>query len=313
MTFSKKMDALSLQGAAFAVTKNGSPFVTGLTPVIKQGDSTTIVLQADGVFVQGDLVTIQYTAGSIKSADGGILAPFGPVDACNWVSNPAVNVPGRIDADGFSDMAGVQVGATLDSDGGMDLTGLDVGDWVEYLIKVPTPGYYFLSLRSTSQSTQGMVALSNSGRSIGSSVVPVTGSWGTYSTQRQLVSLSGGLQTLRLDVQTGGFRLHWLAIENLSAVEDEKTTLPLASSLGQNYPNPFNPKTGVRFQVSGVSDVKLTVYDLLGREVAVLVNERKNPGFYEVSFDGSGLASGAYIYRLRAGAFRQTRTMLLLK
>ena len=59
-----------------------------------------------------------------------------------------------------------------------------------------------------------------------------------------------------------------------------------------NFPNPFNPRTGVRFQVSGVSDVKLTVYDLLGREVSVLVNERKPPGSHEVRFDGSGLASG---------------------
>jgi hypothetical protein len=101
--------------------------------------------------------------------------------------------------------------------------------------------------------------------------------------------------------------------------------------LEQNWPNPFNPKTGIRYsvptqsgrdlvstsgrdgQVSGVSDVKLTVYDLLGREVAVLVNERKEPGSYDVSFGASGLASGIYIYRLTAGPFVQSRTMLLLK
>ena len=59
--------------------------------------------------------------------------------------------------------------------------------------------------------------------------------------------------------------------------------------------------------------MKLIVYDLLGREVAVLVNERKVPGTYEVAFDGNRLASGVYIYRLRAGSFVQSRTMLLLK
>ena len=65
--------------------------------------------------------------------------------------------------------------------------------------------------------------------------------------------------------------------------------------------------------MSGVSDVKITVYDILGREVAVLVNERKAPGTYEVQFDAAGLASGTYIYRLTAGSVVQSRTMLLLK
>ena len=89
--------------------------------------------------------------------------------------------------------------------------------------------------------------------------------------------------------------------------------IPGEFRLEQNYPNPFNPRTGVRFQVSGVSDVRLTVYDLLGREVAVLVNERKPAGTYTVQFDGSALASGVYFYRLTAGEFVQSRKMILLK
>ncbi len=97
------------------------------------------------------------------------------------------------------------------------------------------------------------------------------------------------------------------------------TGLPKDYRLEQNYPNPFNPTTGVRFQVPalsgvegpGVSDVKITVYDILGRQVAVLVNERKQPGSYEVSFDGSGLSSGVYIYRMTAGSFTQSKRMLV--
>ncbi len=83
--------------------------------------------------------------------------------------------------------------------------------------------------------------------------------------------------------------------------------------LAQNYPNPFNPKTGIRFQVTGVSQVKLVVYDLLGREVALLVNGVKQPGSYTVQFDGSGLASGVYFYRMQAGDFVQTRKLLLIR
>lgn len=83
--------------------------------------------------------------------------------------------------------------------------------------------------------------------------------------------------------------------------------------LEENYPNPFNPTTRIRYQVSGVSDVKITVYDLLGREVAVLVNERKAPGSYEVPFNAEGLSSGVYVYRMTTESFAECRKMLLLR
>jgi len=71
--------------------------------------------------------------------------------------------------------------------------------------------------------------------------------------------------------------------------------------------------SGIRYQVSGASDVKLVVFDLLGRPVATLVNERKQLGQYEVTFDGSGLASGVYFYQMRTGGFVQTRKLVLQK
>jgi WD40 repeat protein len=89
--------------------------------------------------------------------------------------------------------------------------------------------------------------------------------------------------------------------------------VPTSFRLGQNYPNPFNPTTEIRYQVSGISNVTLAVYDLLGREVAVLVNERKTAGSYSVRFDGSGLASGVYFYRMQAGDFVQARRLILIK
>ena len=101
----------------------------------------------------------------------------------------------------------------------------------------------------------------------------------------------------------------------------EHSERPDAFVLHQNYPNPFNPTTAVSFQLPVVSDVRLVVYDLLGREVAVLVNEMKAPGSYEVRFDATGLASGVYFYRLtarptdsgQAGTFVQTRKMVVVK
>ena len=89
--------------------------------------------------------------------------------------------------------------------------------------------------------------------------------------------------------------------------------IPKEFSLSQNYPNPFNPGTTIKYGVPRSSVVRLTVHDLLGREVSVLVNERKDAGVHEVRFDGSNLASGVYFYRLQAGTFAQARTFLLLK
>ena len=77
--------------------------------------------------------------------------------------------------------------------------------------------------------------------------------------------------------------------------------LPLAYGLSQNYPNPFNPSTTIKYELLKASDVRLSVFDMLGREVSVLVNERRDAGVHEVKYDAMGLASGVYLYRLRAG------------
>jgi len=95
--------------------------------------------------------------------------------------------------------------------------------------------------------------------------------------------------------------------------------LPASYHLFQNYPNPFNPETSIEYTVgvsgqqSAVSLVRLRVYDVLGREVARLVNEEKTPGTYTAKFDGSDLSSGLYFYRLESGSFSSTRKMLLLR
>ena len=102
-------------------------------------------------------------------------------------------------------------------------------------------------------------------------------------------------------------------------VEEGNGLNALSFRLEQNYPNPFNPSTVIRFDVPGgkgnlpASNVKLVVYNLLGREVAVLVNERKAAGTYEVKFDAQGLSSGVYFYRLEAGEAVLTKTMTVLK
>ena len=97
------------------------------------------------------------------------------------------------------------------------------------------------------------------------------------------------------------------------SVSDAQAGLPREWALEQNFPNPFNPSSIVRYQVPESRPVRLTVYDMLGREVALLVNEVKAPGSYEVRFDATGLASGVYLCKLTAGNFSRTRKMMLIR
>ncbi len=89
--------------------------------------------------------------------------------------------------------------------------------------------------------------------------------------------------------------------------------IPKTNSLSQNYPNPFNPTTQIRFGLSKPAHVKLVVYDVLGREVAVLANHDMGAGYHTVTWAAENLPSGVYIYRLTAGSFVQIKRMLFLK
>ena len=99
----------------------------------------------------------------------------------------------------------------------------------------------------------------------------------------------------------------------IQGIKNLNTGIPDKYELHQNYPNPFNPVTLINFDIPQNGNVKLTVYDLTGREMSVLVNEFKNAGSYEAAFDGSFLASGIYYYRIEAGSFEVTKKMSLIK
>jgi len=91
------------------------------------------------------------------------------------------------------------------------------------------------------------------------------------------------------------------------------STTPKSYSLSQNYPNPFNPTTKISFSLPKNSDVKLVVFDILGKEVATLVNDYRTAGTHQVEFNASNLASGVYLYRIEAGEFRDVKRMMLIK
>ena len=98
-----------------------------------------------------------------------------------------------------------------------------------------------------------------------------------------------------------------------SHIAEEQNGNAVRFALAQNHPNPFNPVTTISYQLSAISNVKLTVYNVLGQKISTLVDERQKAGIYSVSFNGTNLNSGIYYYKLTAGAFERTHKMILLK
>jgi hypothetical protein len=119
------------------------------------------------------------------------------------------------------------------------------------------------------------------------------------------------------DERDGNYEIYYKRdpIGNTIGIKNISSEIPSSYSLSQNYPNPFNPVTKIKFDISAnsVGQTFLSVYDLLGREVATLVNEQLQPGTYEVTFDGSNLPSGVYFYRLSSGNYIETKKMLMIK
>ena len=103
------------------------------------------------------------------------------------------------------------------------------------------------------------------------------------------------------------------SLSEIIGIQNISTETPSSYSLGQNYPNPFNSSSKFKFQNSKLGNVKIVVYDIMGKEVQTLVNERLQPGTYEASFDGSMLNSGVYFYKLTTIGFTETKKMALIK
>jgi hypothetical protein len=103
------------------------------------------------------------------------------------------------------------------------------------------------------------------------------------------------------------------SLTDFVAVNKIGVEIPSSYTLNQNYPNPFNPSTFIKYQITKNSSVSLKVFDALGREVEILINEKQSPGTYEVHFNGSNLPSGIYFYKLETDNFSDVKKMVLIK
>lgn len=126
--------------------------------------------------------------------------------------------------------------------------------------------------------------------------------------------------TINVDLSDLGFPIAFSVPGNLqeltaspNGISNQDDVFPSGFSLYQNFPNPFNPETNIGFRLGISSKVALKVYDALGNEAAILVNEKLPAGNYEIKFDGKNLASGIYFYKLQTENFSETKSMILLK
>lgn len=136
----------------------------------------------------------------------------------------------------------------------------------------------------------------------------VRGVLGEYQVKATYQGVSNSREAI---LTRGGATIEMVLDVPTSVIEHGQ--IPEAYALAANYPNPFNPQTTIRFALPQAGPVRLTVYDAIGREVAVLIDKAMPSGHHQVAFEAGELPSGVYIYRLEAGVFRQARRMLLLK
>ena len=117
----------------------------------------------------------------------------------------------------------------------------------------------------------------------------------------------------KIRVATHGSGVYQIPLPPIADVSADEPLLSRSFRLNQNYPNPFNPVTNISYSLPRSGEVSLLVYDLLGKEVARLVDKQQEAGYHKVTWDASNVSSGVYFYRLQSGGFTQTKKMVVLK
>jgi hypothetical protein len=140
---------------------------------------------------------------------------------------------------------------------------------------------------------------------------PVTVTWNVRDRDRQLVLTAGGENTVLS--ASGRTTIREPEVKGVVIRVTEGLALPKEFALGQNYPNPFNPSTKFELRVAKSGLVSLKIYDILGRMVADLVEETKEPGVYNVTWDADNFPTGVYFAKMTAGEFSASRKLMLMK
>jgi hypothetical protein len=186
---------------------------------------------------------------------------------------------------------------------------------ITWNITAPTTSTYAVNIAYQNFGGPQTVQLKVDGATVVAGGVPLTSkadSTGLTTLSSPPFAMTAGAHTLALTGATANIDFVQVNTDVINGISG-RDGLPQAFALAQNYPNPFNPSTRIDFNLGKASDVKLTVYNVLGQRVATLVNGHLSAGQHTVQFDARNIASGVYFYRLDAGSFVSSKKMMLLK
>lgn len=313
LAFSKPM-AFPVSAAGFVAEVNHSSVkLSGVS--IKASDPGILQFELENEANAGDSLTVSYTPGNASAGDGSLLAAFLNAEVYNLRNEGSAEqaVPGRVEAENFSAMEGVQLEATSDIGGGSNVGWIDQTDWMEYDLFVVDSGKYRVDLRVAAESRSARIGFIVDKKAQVILDLPVTGGWQTWKTVSTEIILKKGLQKLKIFAFIGGYNLNWLEFSYLTGISGEFPQ-PTGFQLFPNYPNPFNSCTEISYELSEKSNIVLTVFDITGREVGILVRGTQSAGRHLVQFNASDLPSGVYFYTLStATGLKKSREMTLIK
>lgn len=315
--FNKKINPGALDECKFILKIDEQSYNFNSTPSLLTSDSTKITMtipeniSADS----GQKLALSFIEGTIQAADGGLLQPFQDKLVYNKKNELAVpyQLPGKIEAEDYSEMSGIQTENTGDTGGGLNVGWIDTGDWLDYYVEFQNSGKYQLNYRVAAQSENGIISLMKEDSILKSTLLPVTSGWQNWETVTTQINMSAGDYMIRLRAANGGFNINWFSFELISNVENNDISKNSGFALEQNYPNPFNPSTIIRFSIPEKSNVKLTLYDAFGREIRVLMDQIIEKGEHRLTLNAADLASGVYFYTIRSGKFQETKKLVLLR
>jgi hypothetical protein len=291
-----------------------------------------LMAQADQFLLENCLFRKDYIDALIRQPFNTTTIPFadntvpGTVYATNYDMGQRLNAYNDVDYENTGGSAynsgwsyrndGVDIEPSIDlSSNGYNVGWIETGDWLNFTLDVTESGIYDIEISIAAQNAGGLILLSLDDQNITPAMdVPFTGGWQNwqYITANDIY-IPSGIHTLKAQFFIGGFNLSSMEFVLITTDVEDEIDLPHTFNLAQNFPNPFNPSTTIKYEIPITSKVVLKVYDLLGSEVAVLVDEVKEAGYHKVNFDGTGLVSGIYIVRIQADNFIRSKKMILLK
>lgn len=196
---------------------------------------------------------------------------------------------------------------------GLQSVAMGANGSVSATLNAPTDGVYKIQLLYQNYTEDKSASISVDGSVVASDVALLADTDSTgVSVLSPSFNLTAGDHTILITASDINLDIIKL-IKVISTGIKERNEIPEGFALDQNYPNPFNPSTTINFAIGKASNVKLTVYNILGQKVATLVDNFMNRGSYEVKFNASRLSSGVYFYTIEAGDFRVNKKMMLLK